>query len=70
MCFAGGWGPGSSGGEVFISNKNVFFYNNIIFNSGMQSAYQHIAVYTPRNNPPDTNAPNPAISDSNLQVCA
>jgi hypothetical protein len=34
----------------------------------MQSQYQHIAVYEPRNNPAGTNAPNPAITDSNLQV--
>ena len=71
---AGGWGPtGVTNGDedaTWIGNRNVFIYNNILYNSGMQSQWQHLAVYGPRSQPGNyrSQAPNPARTDVNLQV--
>jgi len=68
----GGWGPGSPEGDSddkSVPNKNVFIYNNIVFNpSDYAGPAQIFAIYGPRVNRGDTNLPSPAMSDDNLQI--
>ena len=67
---AGGWGTTVLGAEGEpIPNRNVFIYNNIIYNpAGYQSGWQHFAVYGPRTPSPGSGTPSPAVSDANLQI--
>ncbi len=66
---AGGWGMTKVGGEEPIPNRNVFIYNNIIYNpSGYQSQWQHLAVRGPGTPSSGSNIPSPAQTDTNLQI--
>ncbi len=69
---AGGWGTtvlDDGSNEINIPNKNVYIYNNVVYNpAGYQSAWQHFAIYEPRSNPAASHAPNPALTDDNLQI--
>ncbi|MBI3162674.1 MAG: S-layer homology domain-containing protein [Chloroflexi bacterium] len=68
----GGWGTtvvDNGSNAVNIPNRNVFIYNNIVYNpAGYQSLWQHFAIYDSRANPAGTNAPNPARTDTNLNI--
>lgn len=68
----GGWGTtvvDNGSNAVNIPDRNVFIYNNIVYNpSGFQSQWQHFAIYDSRSNPAGTNAPNPARTDTNLNI--
>ncbi len=62
----GGWG--TTTGTVPIPNRNVFVYNNVLYNPpGFQSQWQHLAVYAPRSTPAGSNIPSPARADVNLR---
>ena len=67
----GGWGTTAvddGTNAINIPDKNVFIYNNIVYNPpGFQSAWQHFAIYDARSNPPSSNIPN-AATDANLQI--
>lgn len=70
----GGWGNAlvSDGNNyVRIPNKNVYIFNNIIYNAGTyQSLWQHLSVpgkYAGEWNV-NVNAPNPAYADENLRI--
>lgn len=69
---AGGWGTtvvDDGDNYIRIPNKNVFIYNNVVYNpAGYQSQWQHFAIYNPHSNPAGSNAPNPAVTDENLQI--
>lgn len=69
---AGGWGDNLvADGEnyVRIPNRNVFVYNNLIYNPpGFRSAYQHFFIPAPYAAQADANLPNPARADDNLQI--
>ena len=69
---AGGWGTtvvDDGTNAINIPNKNVFIYNNVVYNpAGYQSQWQHFAIYDPRANPAGSHAPNPAVTDDNLQI--
>jgi len=66
---AGGWGTATVGGEEPIPNRNVYIYNNVVYNPpGYQSQYQHFAIYGPRDPAGGSNIPSPARSDTNLQI--
>ncbi len=69
---AGGWGTtvlDDGSNEIQIPNKNVYIYNNAVYNpAGYHSAWQHFAIYEPRANPASSHAPNPAVTDDNLQI--
>lgn len=69
---AGGWGTtvvDDGSNFINIPNKNVFIYNNVVYNpTGYQSEWQHFAIYAPRSNPAGSNAPNPAVTDANLRI--
>ncbi len=66
---AGGWGS-TSPEEGLISNKNVYIYNNIVYNpTGVRSQWTQFAVYAPRNNTVSGfRGPSPAVTDTNLQI--
>lgn len=65
----GAWGPTTTGVDVPIGNRNVYIYNNVIYNpSGFQSAYNHFAIYAPRTVPVGSSGPSPATSDVNLKI--
>lgn len=67
---AAGWGPASTAiAEQNIPNKNVYVYNNIFYNpAGVQSLWQHLAIYAPRSTLAGTNIPSPAHVDDNLVI--
>jgi hypothetical protein len=64
----GGWG--STGfEEQFIPNRNIFFYNNVIYTpADAPRPGQVFEVRGPVTPPIGSNAPNPASSDQNLQI--
>lgn len=68
---AGGWGTtevDTGDNHIHIPNKNVFIYNNILYNPpGFRSEYQHFAIYGPRQNPASSGIAQ-AVSDANLQI--
>jgi hypothetical protein len=68
---AGGWGTTQvDNGEnyVNIGNRNIWIYNNIIYNpAGFHSTYQQFAIYGPRQNPAGSGL-DLAVSDDNLQI--
>jgi hypothetical protein len=69
-----GWGTtvvDNGSNHIHIPNKNVFIYNNIVYNpAGYRSQWSHFAIYEPRTNPNDSNnaGPDPAYADDNLQI--
>jgi hypothetical protein len=61
----GGWGPIDTSTVHYIGNRNVYVFNNLIYNPApFRSAWQHLAVYGPRTN--SAGSPSPAIADDNL----
>jgi hypothetical protein len=65
----GGWGSSAPGRTERIPNKNVFVYNNIIYNpSGYQSRWSHISVEGPFYPIRGTNIPSPSRADANLVI--
>ena len=56
----GGWGTtavDNGSNSVQIPDRNVFIYNNIVYNpAGFQSQWQHFAIYDSRTNPAGTKA--------------
>lgn len=66
---AGGWGTATVGAAEPIPNRNVFVYNNLIYNpAGYQSQWQHFALYGPRTPTAGSHIPDPAHSDDNLVI--
>ncbi len=67
----GGWGTTEvDNGEnhIHIPNRNIFIYNNILYNPpGFRSEYQHFAIYGPRQNPSGSGIAQ-AVTDANLQI--
>ncbi|WP_298983953.1 right-handed parallel beta-helix repeat-containing protein [Caldilinea sp.] len=67
----GGWGTteiDNGSNAVAIPNKNVYIYNNLVYNPpGRQSLWQHFAIYDSRVNPTSSNIPL-AHADDNLQI--
>lgn len=68
---AGGWGTvvvDNGENHIHIPNKNVFIYNNILYNpAGFRSEYQHFAIYGPRQNAAGSGL-DQAVTDANLQI--
>ncbi len=67
----GGWGGSAIGseGELPIPNRDVLIVNNLIVNPGdTRSGWQHFAIYGPRTPASGSNIPNPAHTDTNLQI--
>ncbi len=71
---AGGWGnnaPADGSNFVRIPNRNVFVYNNVVYNpTGYQSGYQQFfiaGVFTGAEQA-GSNVPSPVKADDNLQI--
>lgn len=68
---AGGWGTTAvddGTNAVQIGNRNVYIFNNIVYNpAGFRSEYQHFAIYGPRSNPGFAALPL-AVTDDNLVI--
>jgi hypothetical protein len=65
----GGWGTAVVGREESIPNRNVFVYNNVVFNpDGVVSRWQQFAVADGRTPSAGSNIPSPARADDNLQI--
>lgn len=71
---SGGWGTtvvDDGTNFVRIPNKNIFIYNNIIYNpSGYQSLYQHFSIFGSYsgNSQTGSNVPIPTRADDNLEI--
>lgn len=67
---AGGWGPPTtSSAAVNIPNKNVYIYNNILYNpSGFQSQWSHFSIPGPATNSTGGYVPRTVHADDNLQI--
>lgn len=66
---AGGWGTATVGESEPIPNRNIYVYNNLIYNpTGYQSQWQHLAIYGPRSTSATSNIPSPAHSDDHLVI--
>ncbi|MEI7554657.1 right-handed parallel beta-helix repeat-containing protein [Candidatus Chlorohelix sp.] len=66
---AGGWGTVSADSPQLIPDRNVYIYNNLIYNpDGYQSGYQHFAIYGSQQPSDNSNIPAPARTDTNLQI--
>jgi hypothetical protein len=64
---AGGWGTAVPGREEPIPNRDVFVFNNVVFNpDGAGSRWEHLAVAAPRTPSPGSNIPSPARADDGL----
>jgi hypothetical protein len=64
---AGGWGL--TGDEAqFIPNRNVYVYNNIIYNPAGYQSSQHFDIRGPVTPPPGSNAPNPVYADDSVRI--
>ncbi len=64
----GGWGTATVGAEVPIPNKNVVIVNNVVYNPGTASRWQHFQVASPRTTPVGSNIPSPARADDGLVI--
>lgn len=65
----GGWGTASTTDIHSLPNRNVFIYNNLIYNpTGVQSRWMHFLVYGPRTPLAGSNIPGPVTFDQNLQI--
>ena len=65
----GGWGTASTSDVHNLPSRNVFIYNNLIYNpAGLQSRWMHILVRGPQSVFAGSNIPAPAALDQNLQV--
>lgn len=63
---AGGWGT-TGGGEVRIPNKNVYVYNNVLYNPpGFITGWQHFTVAGPFTQDSAFGVANPAAADDGL----
>ncbi len=67
---AGGWGLSiPEGDSQYIPNKNVYIYNNIVYNPGTNySRWQHFAVHGARIPPTNSNIATPSLADDNLRI--
>jgi hypothetical protein len=67
----GGWGPNYLTDNIpAIPNRNVYIYNNIIYNpSPSHTQYTHFNISEPLARPSGLkNMPNPIVTDENLQI--
>lgn len=65
----GGWGTAAPGDEQRIPNKNVYVYNNILYNpDGYSSQWSQFALANPVTPASGSNIPSPSRTDDNLLV--
>jgi len=65
---AGGWGVTGEGGQ-WIPNRNVYVYNNVVYNPApYQSQWMQLAVQGPVSPPAGSHVPSPSRADDNLVI--
>lgn len=65
----GGWTHTSTTGDQRIPNRNIYVYNNILYNPmPFRSAWQHFEFTGPWEDNTNPNIPRPAATDENLQI--
>ena len=65
----GGWTHTSTSGDQRIPNRNVYIYNNILYNPlPFRSEWQHFEFTGPWSGNTNPNIPKPAVTDDNLQI--
>jgi hypothetical protein len=65
----GGWGTSTTGGDEPIPDRNVYIYNNVIYNpDGNESQWQHFEIGAPRTPGSRSNIPSPSRTDVNLRI--
>jgi len=65
---AGGWGSTAAESQ-YIPARNVFIYNNLIYNpAGFGSRWQHFSIDGPVTPPAGCNVADPAVVDANLRI--
>ena len=66
---AGGWGASVGADGQYIPSRNVYIYNNLIYNpAGFGSTWQQFAVAEPVIPPASTPIPSPSSVDANLRI--
>lgn len=66
---AGGWGTAGAESQ-YIPNRNVYIFNNIVYNPApYQSEWQHFAIAGNVTPPRTSNVASPAAADDNLRIC-
>ncbi|MGH9838013.1 MAG: right-handed parallel beta-helix repeat-containing protein [Blastocatellia bacterium] len=64
----GGWGTAAGDADP-IPNRNVFVYNNVLYNPpGFETRSSHFALFGPQTPSAGSNIPSPAELDRNLQI--
>lgn len=68
----GGWGTterNDGTNEQPIPNRNVYVYNNVVYNpAGFRSEYAHFSIPGPRTPAASSNIPSPARADENVRI--
>ena len=65
----GGWVQTQLAGEQRIPNRNVYIFNNILYNPmPHRSAWQHFEFTGPWRGNTNPNIPQPAVTDQNLKI--
>ncbi|MBK7925952.1 MAG: right-handed parallel beta-helix repeat-containing protein [Bryobacterales bacterium] len=65
----GAWGTASLTAGHWIPNKNVFIYNNLVYNpAGYAPGNRQFQVFGPVIPDSTSNIPSPAVTDDNLQI--
>ena len=65
---SGAWGTTDEGGQ-WIPNRNVYVYDNVLYNpSGFRSQWAHFDFHGPADPPASSNVPSPARADTNLRI--
>ncbi len=66
---AGGWGASVNADGQYIPCRNIYIFNNLIYNpTGFSSAWQQFTVPGPVIPPASTPVPSPSAVDTNLRI--
>ena len=67
---AGGWGRAvAEDSQYYIPNKNIYIYNNIVYNPApYRSEWSHFTTRGQTTPPSGTNAPTPCYGDDNIVI--
>ena len=68
---AGGWGTtivDDGTNEVNIPNRNIYVYDNILYNPAGFVSPQHFNIAAPRTNAAGSGAPSPALADDGVRI--
>ena len=65
---AGGWGTTGEGGQ-WIPNRNIYVYNNVVYNPvPYQSQWSQFSIQGPETPPSGSHVPSPSLADDHLVI--